>query len=311
MVLVINIYTGPLTVLSNSKWYPFNLLKKFIGWCDLKLNRDNRSPLDRLIRGGITSITVLLLSGLLGYIITLLSQNIPLAWIFEVVLLLTLIDQSSIYKKILNIYKSLKKNSLASARQGIADLTTETPDKMDSFSIARTAIEILATSLITRLLAPVFWYVLFGAIGIIIYHSITVVNIKIGRNTARYKDFGFIIKHLNAALLFLPSLLTGQLIVIASLFVPRAAPIKSYKNMIKYTDKYHEFNLGLAISTFAGALDITLGGPKASSKKTKKEPWIGDGTAKATFSDIRRGLFLFSTVCLINGLLIATIILIK
>ena len=308
-ILVINIYTEPLILISGFKWHPQNLVKNLIIWFDLKLNRDNRSSLDRLIRGGLTLLIILFLSSLFGYSIAWLSQNIRFAWILEALLLHTFIDQCGIYKKILIIYKLLKTNDLASARQIIFSISSEPMDKVDSYIIARSAIELLATSLIIRVIAPVFWYVLFGAIGIVIYHSINIINHRIGHNITRYRDFGFATRHLNTALLFFPSLITGHLIVIASLFIPKATPIKSYKSMVKYTRKYHKTNLGFAISAFAGALGLALAGPKTFNKKTMRTPWIGDGSAMVTHNDIRRSLYLSAIVCLFNGLLVATIIL--
>ena len=60
IVLGTNIYTGPLTLFKSQKWYPLNILESLIVWCDQKLNRENRSPSDRLIRGGLTSIIIFL-----------------------------------------------------------------------------------------------------------------------------------------------------------------------------------------------------------------------------------------------------------
>ena len=311
IVLGTNIYTGPLTLFKNHKWHPLNILESLIVWCDEKLNRENRSPSDRLIRGGLTSIIIFLFSGLFGYLVTCLSQALPLAWIFEIILLLIIVDQNIMFKNIKKIYKSLKNNDTTSARQIIGDITPENQIKMDSFSIARTSIEVLATSLVIRLFAPTFWYVLFGAAGIVSYHAVTMLNTRINHNHMRYKDFGLITKYLNITLLILPCLLAGHLIFIASLFVPKTMPVGSYINMIKYVNKYYSFNLGFIISAVAGALGLALSGPKTYGKTTRNKPWIGHGTAMATHHDIRRSLHLYTTVCLINVLIIASIILIK
>ncbi len=311
ITLVINIYTGQLTLFSGHKIHPINRLERLIDWFDLKLNRDNRSPLDRVIRGCLTTISILFFSAIFGFGVVWLSKNLPLAWAFEIVLLLILLDQSDTYKKVFKIKIALSNHGMEIARQSVVGLTIESVNKMDSFSIARTAIEVLATSLVKRLLAPVFYYVLFGFIGLAIYHAITTLNTKIGHKTNHYQDFGTTASRINTIVLFIPGLLGGCLIVLASLFVPSASPIKCFKSILKYSNKFSNYHLGIALSAFAGALNLALAGPKNFYNKRKNAPWIGAGTAKATHQDINRGLYLYATVCLINSLIITTLILIE
>ncbi|MEE2999215.1 MAG: cobalamin biosynthesis protein [Pseudomonadota bacterium] len=308
IALIINIFLGQNSLSGRLKGYSPNTLNKIIEWFDLKLNRENRSPLDRAVRGGITTIFVLLLSGIFGLVIIWLSANITFAWLFELFLILMVLDQSNTHKKVIEINKALSNRDIKNARQKLMNLTPEVSEKSDSYSIARTSIEFIAISLVTRVLAPVFYYALFGFIGLAIYHAITVLTIKIGNKTERYQDFGFTVNRLKFIILFIPSLLSGPLIVLACLFVPTANPIKSLKSILKYRNKIHNYNLGIALSAYAGAFDLALCQPKNCIGVTKKETWIGTGTAKATHKDIQRCLYLFSTVGLINGLLIITLI---
>ena len=151
IALVINICAGQLTLFSSSKGYPVNTLEHLINWFDFKLNRKNRSPMERLIRGCLTIIFFLLLGVVFGLTVAWLSNNFLFACIFEVVLLLILIDQRNLYKTILKIEVAICNGDPKSARNIISGLTTQSVEKMDSFGIARNAIEILATSLVTLL----------------------------------------------------------------------------------------------------------------------------------------------------------------
>ena len=310
IVLVINIYTGKLTLFSRLKDHPLNRLESLIDWLDLKLNRDSRSSIELVIRGFLTSILIIFLSGVFGLSIMWLSHNLPLAWVFELVCLLMLLDQSDTYKTVLKINKALYDDSITTARQYIANLTVKSVHRMDSFSIARTAIEVLAASLVKNLLAPVFWYILFGFLGIALYHAVVTLNTKIGRKTDQYQHFGITASRINSIILFPPSLLAGCLIVLACLFVPSARPIKSFRSIIMYYNNIYYDHLSIALSAFAGALNLALAGPRKFSKETLNVPWIGDGTAKATHQDIQKSLYLYATVCLINSLIIVILILI-
>ena len=84
---------------------------------------------------------------------------------------------------------------------------------------ARNAIEILATSLITRLLGPVFYYVLFGFVGVSLYHIIAAMNSKIGHKTDRYKEFGITTRRVSSIILLANNmiLLTRRVVIPNSL----------------------------------------------------------------------------------------------
>ena len=105
IALIVNIFLGQNSLFGHLKGYSLNTLSKIIAWFDLKLNRENRSPLDRAVRGGLTTILVLLLSVIFGLVVIWLSTNLPFAWLFELLLILMVLDQSNTYKNVLEIKK--------------------------------------------------------------------------------------------------------------------------------------------------------------------------------------------------------------
>jgi adenosylcobinamide-phosphate synthase len=51
----------------------------------------------------------------------------------------------------------------------------------------------------------------------------------------------------------------------------------------------------------AGALGLALAGPRRYPEGLVADPWLGDGTARAATSDVRRALRLYRLACLIEG----------
>ena len=86
MALVIETYAGQLGTVSRLNFHPLNALESLTVWFDLKLNRENRNQTDRAIRGGLTSLVIICMSGAVGWGIAWLSQALPFAWIFETIL---------------------------------------------------------------------------------------------------------------------------------------------------------------------------------------------------------------------------------
>jgi adenosylcobinamide-phosphate synthase len=308
ITLSIVAYTGHYrfhSVLTNR---PLNIIEKLINWFDHKLNRTNRSQIDRSIRGMFSSLVILLICGTFGWCITLLSQTLPFAWILELTLLIALINPGSIHQAVRQVEIALRNNSLEDARSNLATLTTQAPEKMDAHGVARVAIEFLATSLITDVIAPFFWYVLLGFPGLVLYKAVTVMYNKLGQQTEHYRNFGLTSVILQSIFIAIPAQMSGFLTLLASLFLPTSRPTDVLQTIIKNNNKYHNYNLGIGISAFAGALNVALSGPKQFSQAKLTSPWIGTGTAQATFNDIRRGLYLYNTAYLLNGLFLIGLI---
>jgi adenosylcobinamide-phosphate synthase len=57
----------------------------------------------------------------------------------------------------------------------------------------------------------------------------------------------------------------------------------------------------------AGALDLLVAGPREYQGEVVRDPWIGEGRARAPPIDIRRALYIFWVACLIDGLAVAAL----
>jgi len=116
---------------------------------------------------------------------------------------------------------------------------------------------------------------------------------------------------LDDALNLIPARLSGLFIVLGALFAPTARPLSALKVMLRDASKHRSLNAGWPEGAMAGALGLALAGPRRYAKLTQDEPWIGDGTAKATFKDIRRALYLYVVACLLNAMWVAAIAMIR
>ena len=306
--MLIRSYPGQIKLLSNLNSSIGNILNKTIQWFDNKLNRKIRSKVDRMIRGGLTSLIIASVCGTIGYCISWLSQNVSFAWVIELIGLIALLNPGGTYKSIRNVAMLLEKKNLIDAQQFILDSLAEEPEQIDSHSIARISITYLATYLTERIIAPCFWYILFGFPGITIYLSIILLNQKIGHETKQHRDFGIVAINIKNILLFLPAHLSTIFVILASFFVPTAHPTKGLKTMLKGSNKYQNRSMDVPLLAFAGTLDLALAGPLKFIKNKRKQPWIGTGIAQATHLDIQRGMYLYAVTNIINGIWIVAIL---
>src|SRR5690606_30809207 len=80
--------------------------------------------------------------------------------------------------------------SLASGRMAVARIVGRETAAMDEPAVARAAIESAAENLSDGVVAPVFWYVVAGLPGILIYKIVNTADSMIGHRTERHREFG-------------------------------------------------------------------------------------------------------------------------
>ncbi|MCH7485506.1 MAG: cobalamin biosynthesis protein, partial [Proteobacteria bacterium] len=156
--------------------------------------------------------------------------------------------------------------------------------------VARAALESLAENFCDGLVAPVFWYVLFGFPGLLVYKAVNTMDSMIGHTSARYRAFGMAAAKLDDALSYIPARISAGLIAMAALFVPTANAGRAIAVIKRDAGKHRSPNAGWPEAAMAGALDLALAGPRRYGGEVVGDPWIGDGRAQANRQDIRRAL---------------------
>ncbi len=268
---------------------------------DHKLNRESRSHAVRTLRGALVVLFFLVLALALGLGVAWASQNLPFAWILELALLITLIAQRGLVHGLRGAGLALDTDG---ARIALERLGGEGLEQADIHGLARQAVEISAGGFSERVMAPVFYYALFGLPGLLIYRVLSMLAIKIGRPGKKYRGFGFTAARMAGVLDLIPARLAGIIIVLAAMFVPSARPGQAWKamgaNSCGGDDSSGAYlgGQGWPLGAMGGALDLSLTGrhgPRDTSS------WMGGGRAKAVPRDVSRALYVFGVACLLNA----------
>jgi len=289
--------------------HPVAIIGRLIGWLDSKLNREHRSPLDRRLRGAAAALSLASLAIALGLGMTYLRQTTRWGWGLEILLIWTLIAQKSLFQHVRAVAQGLDKGGLAGGRWAVGRIVGRDPQSLDEFGVARAAIESCAENFADGVVAPVFWYALFGFPGLLLYKTANTLDSMIGHLDDRHRDFGLIAARLDDLMNLVPARLAGLLLVLASAFLPGGDPAMAWLVMWRDHDHHRSPNSGWPEGAMAGALDLALAGPRRYAGYAVQEPWIGSGRARATAGDIQRSLFVMVIACLLNaGLVIACLI---
>ena len=223
-------------------------------------DRFNHVP-NQKIKGIILVAALVLCSGSLG---VFLSQLGPL---IEIILTAILLAQKSLVQHVQDVAQSLRM-SLTAGRRSVAMIVGRDTAHMDATQVARSAIESAAENFSDGIVAPVFWFVIAGLPGLIIYKAINTADSMIGYKTATYIDFGWAAARLDDLVNWIPARLSAAGIWLAT-------GCKITWSTLAHDAKLHRSpNAGWPEAAMAHALGISLSGPRSYSGKMQDFPWV-------------------------------------
>jgi adenosylcobinamide-phosphate synthase len=228
----------------------------------------------------------------------LCSQDIIGAAI-EALAIGVLLSQRSLFQHVAAVAAALQWGGLPAGREAVRHIVGRDPRSLEAHGVARAAIESLAENFSDGVVAPIFWYLLFGLPGLFAYKMASTLDSMIGHRTERYRAFGWAAARFDDLLNLVPAPLSGLLLVVAALFAGDAQAGPALRIMLRDARKHHSPNAGWPEAAMAGALGLALAGPRQYAEGRVEDPWLGDGTPLARPADIIRALRLYAYACLL------------
>jgi len=299
LALVMDAYLGEMRLLFRIIPHPIVALGRLIDWLDLKLNRPNRGDAARRVRGVFTLVMLCTLTGGIGVAVQHAAATAPYGWALDLFFLITLIAQRSLYDHVKAVADGLRDGGLAGGRAAVSMIVGRDPKSLDEHGVSRAAIESCAENFSDGVVAPIFWYVVAGLPGIMVYKTVNTLDSMIGHLNPNYRAFGWASARFDDLLNLVPARLAGLILSIAAVFVGSARPGKALTTMLRDARKHRSPNAGWPEAAMAGALGLALAGPRRYGNDVVDDPWIGSGRARATEQDIRRALVMLWVGCLV------------
>lgn len=288
--------------------HPVRIVGSLAGLLEKKLNRSRRHAMDRAMRGFVLLLLMVGLALALGIGVVKVKHMFPYGWVVELALAWMLLAQRSLFEHVAAVANGLRAKGVDGGREAVAMIVGRDVRKLDGHGVARAAIESCAENFSDGVVAPVFWYVLFGVPGLLVYKTVNTLDSMIGHKTERYRAFGVTSARLDDLMNLIPARLSGLLFVLASVFVPTANPFTALKIMLRDAGKHRSPNAGWPEGAMAGALGLCLSGPRHYPEGPSNEPWIGkELKARATERDIRRSLYMLAVGCFLNAILVGAL----
>jgi adenosylcobinamide-phosphate synthase len=268
--------------------HPVTWMGTLITWLDTRLN----SGSSRRLKGALALLLLCLTALALALLIIAVTRRVPFGWLLEALLASTLLAQKELGRAVKAVADGLAL-SLESGRRAVSHIVGRDPETLDEPGVARAAIESLAESTSDGVLAPLFWLLVGGLPGILIYKAVNTADSMIGHKTERHLEFGWASARFDDLLNWIPARLTALLVAGASFLTRRADPERAWSTALRDARKHDSPNAGWPEAAFAGALGFQLGGPRSYDGIEHDLPSFGDGRADLAGSDVLEALELY------------------
>jgi adenosylcobinamide-phosphate synthase len=282
--------------------HPVALIGRAIAWLDRRWNREDQADAARRRAGVIACLVLVLASAVAGFVIERGLAGFRLGWIGEAAVVSLFLAQNSLFSHVADVAAALTSGGLPDGRRAIAKIVGRDPESLDEAGVCRAALESLAENFSDGVVAPVFWALVFGLPGILVYKTINTADSMVGHRTPRHLAFGWAAARLDDLLNLIPARIAGLLIVASSLVVTGAQARDGLRAMMRDAAKHRSPNAGWQEAALAGALGVALAGPRRYSGVTVEDQWMNlGGRSEATIDDIRKALRIYVTACLLQA----------
>lgn len=266
-----------------------------IGELDRVLNRAAADPATRRFAGVVAVLIVIVTVGLIALVIERALLFLPLGFFLVALAASSLIAQRSLYRHVADVATALETNDLEAGRTAVSHIVGRDTAALDAAGVARAAIESLAENFSDAVVAPVFWLAIAGLPGAALYKAINTADSMIGHRTDRYAAFGWAAARLDDLVNLPASRLSALLLIAAAALRRDAAAVEAWNAVWLDAPRHRSPNAGYPEAAVAGALGLSLAGPRVYGGVRVEDAAMGGGRWDATAADIRRALTLYRT----------------
>ncbi len=273
------------------RWHPLVGFGHIAAAVEQKCNRDSVSAGWRYVTGILSWLLLVLpVPLLLWWLQTVVSDNA--AMVIAVVCLWFALGGNSLVQHARAVKTALQQQDMTLARQRVGMMVSRDTKKSDEAAISRATIESVLENGNDAIFAALFWFVLLGAPGVILFRFANTLDAMWGYKTVRFKAFGWMAARMDDGLNYIPARLT------ALGYALSGKTRLAWQCWQTQAVNWQGTNPGVVMAAGAGALAIQLGGGDYYHGSWRERPLLGTGKI-AGANDIERAIQLLHKTLLV------------
>ncbi len=247
---------------------------KVISWAEGKYNHGEH----RCRNGAMVALSLILAVALLSF---LLIYFLP-SWLSVVVgaiLVYYCLAGTTLIEEVEEVFRQLA-ISLPAGREQLSRIVGRDTDSLTEEECKVAALETLSENLSDGVVAPLFWFLIFGVPGIVAYKMINTLDSMIGYKNERYGEFGYVAAKIDDVANWIPARITALLMLVAN----RRWDLRT--KVFEEGRKHTSPNSGYPEAALALMLGCQFGGTHAYGGQMVEKPTIGSSTHPLTDRDL-------------------------
>ena len=221
-----------------------------------------------------------------GVIYLLYKWNFWLGFALETFWCGQLLATKSLKVESMKVYDRLKNGTIEEARYAVSMIVGRDTQALSEIGVTKAAVETVAENSSDGIIAPMFYMAIGGIPLMFLYKGINTMDSMLGYKNDKYLYFGRCAAKLDDAANYLPSRISGWLMVAGAFVI--GLDSRNASRIFKRDSRNHASpNSAQTEAVMAGALDVQLAGNAYYFGKLYEKPTIGDAIREIETEDIR------------------------
>jgi adenosylcobinamide-phosphate synthase len=274
-----------------ARWHPLVGFGRWAQYFERRLNANTtRSPLTQRLLGALAVTAAV---GPWVLLVAVAGALPALHYWVAVAALYFALGHQSLRQHAQRVHKALEAGNLDEARVQVSYMVSRDTAKMDARGIAAATVESVLENGNDAVFGALFWFVVAGAPGVLLFRLSNTLDAMWGYRTPRYLYFGWAAARFDDVLNFVPARLTA--LTYALIGSTRSA-LHCWRVQ---APQWESPNAGPVMAAGAGALGLGLGGGAYYHGEWEERPHLGlgvppdAGSIRAALRLVRSGVVLW------------------
>lgn len=233
----------------------------------------------RLKRSGFIIVMINISFGFFSsyFLLKFLKEYKTLYNIVNTYLIYNCIAARSLHYEAMKVYKGLS-IGINEARTRLSNIVGRDTKDLSEDEIIRATVETVAENTSDGVIAPLFYIMLFGLPGGVVYKFVNTMDSMLGYMNEEYAEIGFFPAKVDDLFNYVPARLTGLLMLVSSVgsTIGRFNVKNGFKIMVRDRKNHKSPNAIYPEAAVSGLLGIYLGGDNYYNGRLIEKPTIGD-----------------------------------
>lgn len=222
-------------------------------------------------------------------------------YVFDVLFLYLAIGANSLDQHAQAVAEALEHRDMPLARTRVGLIVSRDTARLEEADIARATVESVLENGGDAIFSAIFWFLLLGAPGAVLYRLANTLDAMWGYRNERYLYFGWAAARFDDMLNYIPARLT------ALTYTVLGDAKRAWQCWRHQARTWYSPNAGPVIAAGAGALGVVLGGSAVYHGTVKDRPVLGWGRPpesadiRRTVQLVNRSLWLWVAIVLAGG----------